>query len=81
MTKSQLPQEITSDGYATTHTAINELKESAILPVNVCVRTSRYLNNLIEQDHRQVKQQVYVMPGFKRFGNAAITISGIELAH
>lgn len=58
-----------------------ELKESTILPMNVCVRTSKYLNNLIEQDHRQVKQRVYPMLGFKRFANAAITISGIELVH
>jgi transposase-like protein len=35
----------------------------------------------MEQDHRRVKQQVYPLLGFKRFGNAAITISGIELAH
>ena len=44
-------------------------------------RTSKYLNNLIEQDHRRVKQRVYPMLGFKRFENAAVTISGIELAH
>lgn len=49
--------------------------------MNVCVRTSKYLNNLIEQDHRRVKQRVYPMLGFKRFENAAITISGIELIH
>jgi transposase-like protein len=49
--------------------------------MNVCVRTSKYLNNLIEQDHRRVKQRVYPIFGFKRFENAAIMISGIELAH
>ena len=43
------------------------------------MRTSKYLNNLIEQDHRRVKQRYYPMLGFKRFGNAAVTISGIEL--
>jgi transposase-like protein len=37
------------------------------------------LNNLIEQDHRRVKQRITVMIGFKRFTNAAITITGIEL--
>jgi IS6 family transposase len=36
---------------------------------------------LIEQDHRRVKERVYPMLGFKRFGNAAVTINGIELAH
>jgi transposase-like protein len=38
------------------------------------------LNNLIEQDHRGVKQRVRPMLGFKRFDNAAVTIGGIELA-
>jgi transposase-like protein len=76
-----LPEKITLDGYAATHTAVDELKESEILPVNVCVRMSKYVNNLIEQDHRRVKQRVYPMLGFKRFENATITISGIELIH
>ena len=51
------------------------------MPVNVCARASKYLNNLIEQDHRLVKQRVYVMLGFKKFEDAVVTISGIELAH
>jgi transposase-like protein len=38
-------------------------------------------NNLIEQDHRSVKQRLAVMLGFKQFRNAAITIAGIELLH
>ncbi|MFL9986091.1 DDE-type integrase/transposase/recombinase [Paraburkholderia sediminicola] len=34
-----------------------------------------------EQDHRHIKSRVNAMLGFKRFRNAAITISGIELMH
>ena len=68
-------------GYAVTHAAVRELKESAILPMNICVRTSKNGNNLIEQDHRRVKQRAYPMLGFKIFGNAAVTISRMELAH
>jgi transposase-like protein len=37
------------------------------------------LNNLIEQDHRRVKQRIYPMLGFKNISNAAVTVSGIEL--
>ena len=43
------------------------------------IRTSKYLNNIVEQDHRRVKQRLYPMPGFKNFRNAAVTISGVEL--
>ena len=45
------------------------------------LRSSKYLSNLIEQDHRGVKQRVAVMLGFKEFRNAAITIAGIWLLH
>jgi transposase-like protein len=79
--KLGVPERITLDGYAATHTAVGELKESNILPINVLVRTNKYLNNLIEQDHRRVMQRVYPMLEFNRFGNAAVTISGIELIH
>jgi transposase-like protein len=43
------------------------------------VRSSKYLNNLIEQDHRGVKSRVGPMLGFQWFRTAAITIAGIEL--
>jgi hypothetical protein len=35
----------------------------------------------IEQDHRKEKQRCYPMLGFKTFGNAPVTLSGIELAN
>ena len=46
----------------------------------VRVRSCKYLNNVVEQDHRRLKQRIGPMLGFKRFDMAAITISGIELA-
>ena len=46
----------------------------------MCVRSSKYFNNLIEQDHRRIKQRIRPMLGFKRFEAAAVTICGIELA-
>jgi hypothetical protein len=44
------------------------------------VRSCKYLNNVIEQDHRRIKQRVRPMLGFKGFDTAAVTIRGIELA-
>jgi transposase-like protein len=75
------PERITIDGYPATHAALSELKAEEVLPQDTKVRTSKYLNNLKEQDHRRVKQRIYPMLGFKRFRNAAIAISGIELGH
>src|SRR6202011_3099490 len=75
------PQTITLDDYAAPHRAVREQKADGSLPADAKLRSSRYLNNLIEQDHRGVKQRIAVMLGFKEFRNAAITIAGIELLH
>jgi putative transposase len=71
---------ITLDGYAASHRAVAKLKTSGILPGRVEVRSCKYLNNVIEQDHRRIKQRVRPMLGFNRFETAAVTIPGIELA-
>jgi transposase-like protein len=73
------PQTITLDGYAASHRAVRELTAEGLLPADTKLRSSRYLNNLIEQDHRSMKQRIAVMLGFKRFRNVAITVAGIEL--
>jgi hypothetical protein len=49
------------------------------LPADTKLRSSKYLNNLIEQDHRGVKLRIGPMLGFKQFTTAAITIAGIKL--
>ena len=58
---------ITLDAYAASHRAVRELKADGSLPANTKLRSSKYLNNLIEQDHRGVKQRIAVMLGFKEF--------------
>jgi transposase-like protein len=71
------PRVITLDGYAASHRAVAKLKEVGTLPDRVQVRSCKYLNNLIEQDHRRIKQRLRPMLGFKRFETAAVTIRGI----
>ncbi|WP_407671993.1 IS6 family transposase [Paraburkholderia hospita] len=75
------PKTITLDGYAASHRAVREMKADGLLPEDTEIRSSKYLNNLIEQDHRHIKSRTNVMLGFKRFRNAAITLAGIELLH
>src|SRR6202042_1135763 len=49
---------------------------------NQCeIRSSKYLNNRIEQNHRSIKLRLGPMLGLKRFRRAATTIAGIELMH
>ena len=79
--QGQPPAAITLDGYAASHRAVREMKAEGVLSDDTKVRSSKYLNNLIEQDHRNIKSRTKVMPGFKRVRNASTTISGIELMH
>ena len=74
------PRVITLDGYAASHRAVTNLKAAGTLPRRVRIRSCKYLNNVVEQDHRRIKQRVRPMLGFKQFETAAVTIRGIELA-
>lgn len=76
----RMPTKITLDGYTASHRAVADLKEKGELPMRVVVRSNKYLNNAIEQDHRRIKQRLYPMLGLKSFRTAAVVITGIELA-
>ena len=53
MKNRRTPTKITQDAfYAASHRAVREMKEAGELPRRVKVRSSQYLNNLVEQDHR-----------------------------
>ena len=45
------------------------------------VRRTKYLNNMVEQDHRFIKKITKPMKGFKSFNSARSTLGGIELHH
>jgi transposase-like protein len=72
---------ITLDGYAASHRAVHEMPVEDNIWKDTKLRSSKYLNNMIEQDHRGIKSRIAPMFGFKIFKRAAETISGIELLH
>ncbi|QEP30346.1 IS6 family transposase [Pukyongiella litopenaei] len=47
----------------------------------IAVYRSKYLNNIVEQDHRAVKRRIRPMMGFKALSSATATLDGIETAH
>jgi transposase-like protein len=75
------PEIITIDRYAVSHRAVRELQQQERLPKLTKLRSSKYLNNLVEQDHRDVTSRLGTMLGLKNFTSAATTIRGIELMH
>jgi transposase-like protein len=74
------PRTVNLDGNAASHLALQMLAEEDPRWQRVVVRDRRYLNNIVEQDHRAIKSRCAPMLGFKCFGTAAITLAGIELA-
>ena len=80
-TQGRPPRVITLDGYAASHRAVRELPDENEVWKDTKLRSSKYLNNMIEQDHRGIKARIGPMLGFKRFRRAKITIAGIELLH
>ena len=78
---NQQPRIITTDKYAATEVAIYEMIYSGTLSVKTAIRKVKYLNNIIEQDHRFIKRKLKPMLGFGSFSTAERTICGVEIMH
>ncbi len=61
--------------------AIQELKEEKRMPEGIQIRQVKYLNNIVEQDHRFIKKRVRSMLGLKSFRTATYILSGVEAMH
>ncbi len=71
---------ITIDKSGANLSAINSLKqENSDVLGNLEIRQNKYLNNIIEQDHRFIKRIVKHTLGFKHFNTAKRILSGIEI--
>src|SRR5918998_1235390 len=74
-----VPAKITIDGSAANEAAIKSYNEEH--GTAIVIRQVKYLNNIVEQDHRAVKRVTRPMLGFKSFDAAQCTIAGVELMH
>ena len=72
-----VPEKITIDGSDANEAAIKRYNEEH--GTSIIIRQVKYLNNMIEQDHRDVKRVTRPMLGFKSFEAAQDTLAGIEL--
>ena len=61
--------------------AVDALKAEGTLPRRVRLRPCKYLNHIIEQDHRAVKKRVGLAKGYGSFQSAWRTLQGIETMH
>jgi len=74
-----VPEKITIDGSAANEAAIKSYNEEH--GTAIAIRQIKYLNNIVEQDHRGVKRITRPMLGCKAFDAAQGTLAGIELMH
>lgn len=78
-TQCRLPLRFTLDGYAALHRALREILAESKAWDNAKIRSSKYPNNMTEQDHRDVNSCIRPMLFFKVFDRVVAMISGIEL--
>ena len=74
-----VPETITIDGSEANEAAIKSYNEEH--GTHIIIRQVKYLNHMVEQDHRGVKRVTRPMLGFKSFAAAQDTLAGIELMH
>ena len=73
-----IPGSVTIDKSGSNTCALNSFNENLPDEQKIAIRQNKYLNNIIEQDHRFIKKRTKPMLGFKSFHSAKITITGIE---
>ena len=74
-----VPEKITIDKSGANTAAIEGMRADS--GADIGLRQSKYLNNIVEQDHRAIKRIVRPMLGFKSFHCASILLAGTETMH
>jgi putative transposase len=79
-----LPEKVVMDKSGANYAGLENINCLLMLAGLICfieILQVKYLNNLIEQDHRFIKKITEPMMGFKAFHSAKATLDGIEMAH
>lgn len=79
MANNGAPEKITVDKSGANLAALEAINAERETPIQI--RQNKYLNNIVEQDHRAIKRRTRPMLGFKKFRCARIILSGIEVIH
>ncbi|UUZ77173.1 IS6 family transposase [Polaromonas sp. P1(28)-13] len=79
MKANTVPEKVTMDKSGANKAAMDEINGRGQTPISV--RQVKYLNNIVEQDHRAIKRVTKPMLNFKSFRAARNVLAGIELMH
>ncbi len=77
----RLPFSISVDKHASYPDAFSASQQEGILPLDCKLRRTKYLTNIVEQDHRLIRRRWRAMQCFRTFHTAERTIEGIEALH
>ena len=77
--RNGVPETATIDKSGANLAALEAINDDRETPIRI--RQSKYINNLVEQDHRAIKRRTRPMLGFNTFRCARILLGGIELMH
>ncbi len=75
------PEKVNIDKSGANLAALQTLNKDFPEGRKITIRQVKYLNQIIEQDHRFIKKITKAMMGFKSFISAQATLTGIELWH
>ena len=75
------PEKITIDKSGSNKSAVNTINDEFEKDEKIEIRQIKYLNNIVEQDRRFIKQRTRPTLGFKSFWSAKKTIAGFEILH
>ena len=79
MKNHEEPSLINIDQSGANTAGIGDFNENQAADIEI--RQCKYLNNVIEQDHRNIKGRIRSMLGFKSFWTAKVVLAGIEIIH
>lgn len=77
----RLPFSLSVDKHASYPDACTASQEEKVLPKDCRLRRTKYLTNIVEQDHRFIRRRWRVMQCFRSFHTAERTLEGIETMH
>jgi putative transposase len=75
------PRIINIDKSGANTAGIKTWNKRSFTKVKVKIRRVKYLNNIVEQDHRSIKRRIVITTGFKEFESAQRTLAGIEIVN
>jgi putative transposase len=73
------PRVINIDKSGSNFTAIRVINRNNLWNKSIKIRRCKYLNNIVEQDHRNIKRRITIDTGFKEFESAQRTLARIEV--